>query len=119
MRIRYRHSENRLSIEVVACGLAAVLAFGTLAGMHLLHVYVLAERQPGDAHLLRDGLLLLPVALAAALAGLRGRTGRPRIAAARIALLFAALLVPATAAHGYVHAATEPALAHAASGMSG
>ena len=105
-----------LSVEGAICLLATVLAFGTLVGMQWLHAHVLAaEPAGGAAHLLRDGLLLLPLALAAALWGLRSSRGAKPVAA-RIALAFGALLIPASAAHDGLHAADGMAIAHAASG---
>ena len=104
--------------EPVICLLAAVLAFGTLGAMEALHGLILgAETDAGTAHVLRDGLLALPLALAATLWGLR--TPRPpAAAAARIAAAFGGLLIPAAAAHGAVHGADARAVAHAAGDAS-
>ena len=76
------------------------------------------EHAGGGAHLLRDGLLLLPLALAAALWGLRSPRG-VRPAAARIAALFGGMLIPATAAHDGLHADDATSTAHAASTGAG
>lgn len=103
----------RVSDEAATCLVAAVLAFGTLAAMRALHVLLLGVDEPASAsHIARDGLLALPLALCAVLWGLRGRRRIAR-AAARVALLFGALLIPATAVHAAVHAAGGPATAHA------
>ena len=105
---------RRHRVETAVCVLAVVLGFGTLAYMEALHALLLGgDSDPGGAHLVRDGLLATPLALAAALWGLRS----PRAvtaAAARIALAFGALLSPAAAAHQALHGADEAAVAHAA-----
>jgi spore coat protein A len=103
------------STETAICLFAALLAFGTLAWMEVLHINVLAtEPVAGSSHFLRDGLLLLPLGLAAALWGLHRRTeaGLTR-AAAVTAAAFVVLLVPATAAHAILHDADEAGTAHA------
>ena len=105
--------------ETAICLFAAVLAFGTLAWMQMLHTYVVAfEPGTGGSHFLRDGLLLLPLGLAASLWGLHRRTdaGLLRVAAVTAAA-FVALLVPATAAHSVLHDADAAGAAHA--GASG
>lgn len=108
------------SAEAAVCLVAAVLAFGTLAWMEALHVHLLAaEAQAGGAHFIRDGLLLLPLALAAVLWGARvrgGRRARAAHVAARIAAAFGALLAPAAAGHAALHGADAAAVAHAAGG---
>ena len=94
--------------------LAVVLAFGTLAYMEVLHALALGVgADAGGAHLVRDGLLALPLALAAALWGLR-TPRRLTSAAARITVAFGALLVPGAAAHSALHGADERSVAHAA-----
>jgi len=127
MRRRMGRGEARLGVETSICLLAGVLAFGTLAWMQALHGddVLAAGVGTGGSHLLRDGLLLLPLALAAALGALRSWRGLWR-GAARIALLFSALLIPATAGHDALHAADEGTSAHASAaagtgmpGMSG
>ncbi|MEJ7894660.1 MAG: multicopper oxidase family protein [Solirubrobacteraceae bacterium] len=105
--------------ETAICLFAALLAFGTLAWMEMLHIQVLAfESGGGGSHFLRDGLLLLPLALVAALWGLHRRTdaGLGRTAAVTAAA-FVALLVPATAGHALLHDLDEGGAAHA--GASG
>ncbi|HEV2785652.1 MAG TPA: multicopper oxidase domain-containing protein, partial [Solirubrobacteraceae bacterium] len=104
----------RHRVETAVLVLAVVLAFGTLAYMEALHALALrTEAGTGAAHLIRDGLLALPLALGAALWGLRSPS-RLGVSAARIALAFGGLLIPATAAHGALHGADERAVAHAA-----
>ena len=101
--------------ETAICLFAALLAFGTLAWMELLHTQILAsEPAAGSSHLFRDGLLLLPLGLVAALWGLhRGDDARLGRAAAVVAAAFAVLLVPATAAHTALHGADAAGAAHA------
>lgn len=99
---------------------AALLAFGTLAWMEALHANVLVVESAADSsHFVRDGLMMLPLALAATLWGLRPHRrrgpGLPRAAAAT-ATAFAGLLTPAAAAHIALHNADETAVAHAGPG---
>ncbi|MDQ3647032.1 MAG: multicopper oxidase family protein [Actinomycetota bacterium] len=99
---------------------AVLLAFGTLAWMEVLHANVLVVESAADSsHFVRDGLMLLPLSLAAALWGLRPHRrespGLPRAAAAT-ATAFAVLLTPAAAAHIALHDADERAVAHAGPG---
>jgi len=115
-------SQRRIRVgwnaEAAICLFAAVLAFGTLAWMEALHAYVLTVDPVagGSSHFLRDGLLLLPLSLAAAWWGMRshpqGNRGLPR-AAAGSAVAFAVLLAPAAGAHGVLHSADETGVAHA------
>ncbi|MBA3306592.1 MAG: hypothetical protein H0U25_11815, partial [Thermoleophilaceae bacterium] len=110
-------AEAGWSAEAAICLFAAVLAFGTLAWMEALHARVLVvELAAGSSHFLRDGLLLLPLALAAALWGLRPhRRGEPGLsrAAAGTAAAFAVLLAPGAAAHSALHNADEAGVARA------
>jgi FtsP/CotA-like multicopper oxidase with cupredoxin domain len=107
------------SVEAGAILLAAVLAFGTLSYMEALHAFLLGTAAEADgAHFLRDGLLAMAPALAAAVWGLRSPR-RVSAAAARIAVAFSALLIPATAAHQALHGADDAAVAHAAGHGSG
>jgi len=103
--------------EAAICVAAGLLAFATLAAIELLHGLAFREPGMGDAHFVRDGLLLLPLALAAVIWGLpsqrRPRTGLTR-AAARTATAFAVLLVPGAAAHSFLHEADVTNAAHAA-----
>ncbi len=103
------------STETAICLFAALLAFGTLAWMEMLHTRVLAfEPGGGGSHFLRDGLLLLPLGLAAALWGLHGRTdARLGRTAAVTAAAFVVLLVPATAGHALLHKLDAGGAAHA------
>ena len=97
------------------CVFAALLAFGTLAWMEVLHTHVLVtELVAGKSHFLRDGLLLLPLGLAAALWGSQRRTAAGLTQAAAItAAAFVVLLIPATAAHAVLHDADQGGAAHA------
>ena len=105
-------------VETAVCVLAAVVAFGTLAWMEALHALLLGSGHEGPTHLLRDGLLALPLALAAALWGLRSPR-RLTAAAARVAVAFGALLIPAAVAHEGMHRADAGAVAHAAADAAG
>gem|GEM_PF-377131 len=110
--------EGRLSADAAVGLLAAVLGFGTLAWLELAHVHVLAAGPgAGSVHVVRDAILILPLALAATFWGLRspwrGSYDLTRVAA-RIAVAFGGLLAPAALAHGSLHAADEGAVAHAA-----
>ncbi len=107
--------EKEWSIEVAICLFAALLSFGTLAWMEVLHTHILTiEPVAGGSHHLRDGLLLLPLGLAASLWALRQRTeaGLWRTAAI-IAAAFVVLLIPATAGHTALHDADAAGAAHA------
>jgi DNA-binding beta-propeller fold protein YncE len=105
-----RHATLARRSRGIAC-LASLVAFGTVAWEHLLHVSVLS---PGDRlaahliHALRDGFLALPLALVAVIGGLAlaQRVGLrqhrlPHLLgrATLIALGFALLLVPSVALH--------------------
>ncbi len=101
----------RAEAAVLVC--AALLAFGTLASMEMVHVRVLGEAlTAGGSHFLRDGLLLLPLGLAAAWWGVRPGAGLTR-AATRTATAFAVLLAPGAAAHTWLHTADAAGVAHA------
>ena len=94
--------------------LAAGLAFGTLAWEEALHMA--AAPAPAGSHLLRDALLLLPLAVVAAWWGttsLGPRRHALPLTAARTAGAFTALLAPAAAVHTALDAADEAAVAHA------
>lgn len=100
--------------EAAVVLLAALLAFGTLAWMQALHVHLLAAGPgEGTAHVVRDGLLLLPLALAAVVWGMQAPRRAPTRLAARITVAFGVLLAPAAAAHGALHDADAGATAHA------
>jgi manganese oxidase len=97
--------------------LGGLLAFGVIAWEHVLHSYLLGHTDTLTGHLthwLRDGLLALPVALAAsALALLWGRVLRLGDSAIDLfargslaALLFGLLLVPSAPIHNQIDAAT-------------
>lgn len=104
--------------EAAICLCAGVLAFATLAALELLHALEPRAGLGADAaHLGRDGLLLLPLALAAVIWGLPcPRRPRPELtpAAARTATAFVVLLVPGAAAHALLHRAGATNVAHAA-----
>jgi plastocyanin len=95
---------------------ALVLAFGVVGWSHLYHVVVLgyADTAAGHAaHVLRDGLLAVPVALAALAGGLRLTRRRPLIAqAAGVAAVLGLLLVPATGLHDQIDARLAAAGQH-------
>jgi len=109
--------EGGWSAEAAIFLFAGLLAFGTLAWMEALHVNVLAvEVAAGGSHFVRDGLLLLPLSLVAALWAMRPRRRRaPGLlrAAAGTAIAFAVLLAPGAAAHTALHDADEAGVAHA------
>ena len=85
--------------------------------MEALHANVLSvEAAAGSSHFVRDGLLLLPLSLVAALWGMRPERRRgPGLsrAAAGTAVAFAVLLTPGAAAHTALHNADEAGVAHA------
>jgi hypothetical protein len=89
---------------------ALVLAFGVVGWSHLYHAVVLgyADTPVGHtAHVLRDGLLAVPVALAALAGGLWLTRRRPLVAqAAAVAGLLGWLLVPATGVHDQIDSST-------------
>jgi DNA-binding beta-propeller fold protein YncE len=95
---------------------ALVLAFGVVGWSHLYHAVVLgyADTAAGHtAHLLRDGLLAVPVALAALAGGLWLTRHRPLIAqAAAVAAVLGLLLVPATGLHDQIDARLAAAGQH-------
>ena len=64
-------TKRRHRVETAVCVLALLLAFGTLAYMEALHALLLGEGAGGGGHVVRDGLLLTPLALVAALWGVR------------------------------------------------
>ena len=101
---------------------AIALVAGTLAWEGALHSLILsAAPAEGSVHLVRDALLLMPLALVVAWWGAGSarlaRAGLPR-AAACASGAFAALLAPAAAAHTLVHGADGTTAAQAA-GRSG
>jgi DNA-binding beta-propeller fold protein YncE/plastocyanin len=85
---------------------ALVLAFGVVGWSHLYHAVVLgyADTAAGHtAHVLRDGLLAVPVALAALAGGLWLTRRRPLVVqAAAVAAVLGLLLVPATGLHDQI-----------------
>jgi DNA-binding beta-propeller fold protein YncE/plastocyanin len=95
---------------------ALVLAFGVVGWSHLYHAVVLgyADTAAGHtAHVLRDGLLAVPVALAALAAGLWLTRRRPLVAqAAAVAAVLGLLLVPATGLHDQIDARLAAAGQH-------
>jgi DNA-binding beta-propeller fold protein YncE/plastocyanin len=95
---------------------ALVLAFGVVGWSHLYHVVVLgyADTPAGHtAHVLRDGLLAVPVSLAALAGGLWLTRRRPLIAqAAAVAGVLGLLLVPATGLHDQIDARLAAAGQH-------
>ena len=110
-------TEAGWSREAAIFGFAGLLAFGTLAWEEAVHALVLsAEPGDGGSHFVRDGMLLLPLSLAAIWWGIHAsaRPGvGPRGAAARTAGAFALLLAPSAAAHTLLHGADETGVAHA------
>jgi DNA-binding beta-propeller fold protein YncE len=95
---------------------ALVLAFGVVGFLHLYHAVVLgyADTPVGHtAHVLRDGLLAVPVALAALAGGLWWTRRRPPVAqAVAVAGLLGLLLVPATGVHDQIDARLAAAGQH-------
>jgi len=95
---------------------ALVLAFGVVGWSHLYHAVVLgyADTAAGHtAHVLRDGLLAVPVALAALAGGLWLTRRRPLVAqAAAVAAVLGLLLVPATGLHDQIDARLAAAGQH-------
>jgi hypothetical protein len=95
---------------------AFVLAFGVVAWSHLYHAVVLgyADTAVGHTeHVLRDGLLAVPVALAALAGGLWLTRCRPPVAqAAAVAAVLGLLLIPATGLHDQVDARLAAAGRH-------
>jgi DNA-binding beta-propeller fold protein YncE/plastocyanin len=95
---------------------ALVLAFGVVGWSHLYHVVVLgyADTAAGHiVHVLRDGLLAVPVALAALAGGLWLTRRRPLVAqAAAVAAVLGLLLVPATGLHDQIDARLAAAGQH-------
>ena len=85
---------------------ALVLAFGVVGWSHLYHAVVLgyADTPAGHAaHVLRDGLLAVPVALVALAGGLWLTRCRPLVVqAVAVAGLLGLLLVPATGVHDQI-----------------
>ncbi|HEY7201097.1 MAG TPA: multicopper oxidase domain-containing protein, partial [Candidatus Dormibacteraeota bacterium] len=101
--------------EVALVG--GLLAFGVIAWEHVLHYYLLglSDTLAGNlAHLLRDGLLAVPVALVASAVALLWarmlRLGDSTIdlfaRGSLAALLFGVLLVPSAPIHNQIDAAT-------------
>jgi spore coat protein A len=102
------------SSEAAICLFAALLAFGTLEWMEVVRSHILAiDPVVSRSHLLRDGLLLLPLALAASMWGFHRRDAALPRAAAITAAAFVVLLVPASAAHTALHNADDAGAAHA------
>jgi DNA-binding beta-propeller fold protein YncE len=95
---------------------ALVLAFGVVGWSHLYHAVVLgyADTPAGHtAHVLRDGLLAVPVALAALAGGLWLTRRRPLVAqAAGVAAVLGLLLIPATGLHDQIDARLAAAGQH-------
>jgi DNA-binding beta-propeller fold protein YncE/plastocyanin len=95
---------------------ALVLAFGVVGWSHLYHAVVLgyADTAAGHtAHVLRDGLLAVPVALAALAGGLWLTRRRPLVVqAAAVAAVLGLLLVPATGLHDQIDARLAAAGQH-------
>ncbi len=105
-------------LEAAICGSAGVLAAAALATLEILHRLASQTAVHADgAHMARDGLLLLPLALAAVIWGLPSarRPGSDLTrAAARTTTALVALLVPGAAAHATLHRADATNVAHAA-----
>jgi DNA-binding beta-propeller fold protein YncE/plastocyanin len=95
---------------------ALVLAFGVVGWSHLYHAVVLgyADTPAGHTvHVLRDGLLAVPVALAALAGGLWLTRRRQLVAqAAAVAAVLGLLLVPATGVHDQIDARLAAAGQH-------
>jgi DNA-binding beta-propeller fold protein YncE/plastocyanin len=95
---------------------ALVLAFGVVGWSHLYHTVVLgyADTAAGHtAHVLRDGLLAVPVALVALAGGLWLTQHRPLVTqAAAVAAVLGLLLVPATGLHDQIDARLAAAGQH-------
>src|SRR5215211_4668115 len=95
---------------------ALVLAFGVIGFLHLYHAVVLgyADTPVGHtAHVLRDGLLAVPVALVALAGGLWLTRRRQLVAqAAAVAGLLGLLLIPATSVHNQIDAGLAAAGQH-------
>jgi DNA-binding beta-propeller fold protein YncE/plastocyanin len=95
---------------------ALALAFGVVGWSHLYHAVVLgyADTAAGHtAHVLRDGLLAVPVALAALAGGLWLTRRRPLVVqAAAVAAVLGLLLVPATGLHDQIDARLAAAGQH-------
>jgi len=106
----------RLAVREIAL-LGGLLAFGVIAWEHVLHAYLLGHDDTllgHVTHVLRDGLLALPLALAAAAIArmwarvLRlGASALDLVARGSLApLLFGLLLVPSAPVHNQIDAAT-------------
>jgi DNA-binding beta-propeller fold protein YncE len=95
---------------------ALVLAFGVVGWSHLYHAVVLgyADTPAGHTvHVLRDGLLAVPVTLAALAGGLWLTRRRQLVAqAAAVAAVLGLLLVPATGVHDQIDARLAAAGQH-------
>jgi DNA-binding beta-propeller fold protein YncE len=95
---------------------ALVLAFGVVGWSHLYHAVVLgyADTPAGHtAHVLRDGLLAVPVALVALAGGLWLTRRRPLVVqAAAVAAVLGLLLVPTTGVHDQIDARLAAAGQH-------
>ena len=123
MRDRARGIGTSWRVEVGLYLFAVLLAFGTLAWMEALHGRLLdVQTAAGSSHFVRDGLLLVPLSLAAALWGLRAQrrsdTGLGRVAAG-IAAVFGGLLAPAAVAHAVLHDADAAGAGVAHAGGTG
>ncbi|MFP5361196.1 MAG: multicopper oxidase family protein [Thermoleophilia bacterium] len=123
MQAAPRRIIDNWGFEAAICLSAAVLAFVTLAAMEALHGLIFdLQGAAGTAHFVRDGLLLLPLALAAVIWGLpsdrRRRAGLTQ-AAAHTTTAFVALLVPGAAAHTVLHRSDMSNAAHAAAPGAG
>jgi DNA-binding beta-propeller fold protein YncE len=101
---------------------ALVLAFGVVGWSHLYHAVVLgyADTAAGHTeHVLRDGLLAVPVTLAALAGGLWLLRHRPPVAqAAGVAAVLGLLLIPATGVHDQIDARLAAAGQHPHSGAA-
>ena len=117
MRTRYDRIAMEWRAEAAVCLFALGLAVGTLAWEEALHALALApEQTTSRSHLVRDGLLLLPLGLVAAWWGMSsGRLRRLGLSRAAVgaAGAFAVMLAPAAAVHTVMDATDEAAVAHA------
>ena len=95
---------------------ALALAFGVVGWSHLYHAVVLGHTDTAaghTAHVLRDGLLAVPLALAALAGGLWLTRRRPLVVqAAAVAAVLGLLLVPATGLHDQIDARLAAAGQH-------
>jgi DNA-binding beta-propeller fold protein YncE len=107
--------------------LASLLAFGVIGWEHIYHSVVVgvAEERGAAAHLehvLRDGMLVFPIALVAVVVGLQlGRRFGLLVRAGLVSVAFGLLLVPSVRLHDAVDGALsgENALVHDHGGHGG